>query len=424
MATEKKHFSGYMMAALAALMTFTCGMSYGAYGMLIIPLSERLGCSITAAGIPATLETYAAFAMGLIGGGVLIEKLTARRCVLVGALIASLFVGSYVWAPNLMILCVWEVITGASMAFGYINGMAAFIKEWFVERRETVLGVAIAANGFGSAVGNWMFGYLDTRYGIDVTAIAFAAVGVLCILVYVLFLRNPDQVGQKALGYEKALELAAEEGKAENDSEFGIDYKTALRSPSLYLVLASCLLWALVMVLSPYLATILMTNGVGEMAAASYSSINNLATAGMAILVGFLTSKLGPRSYVIAAFGSCIAGCVLLLLWLESVRTPVMIVLAAIALGAGYCVGSTYGTMICTKVFGQKAYARIINLVFGMRSIGLGTGVLVIPTLATKSGSWFLPIIVGIVALVGAIICGLLALKLSPMKKLHNNVNI
>lgn len=424
MATEKKHFSGYMMAALAALMTFTCGMSYGAYGMLIIPLSERLGCSITAAGIPATLETYAAFAMGLIGGGVLIEKLTARRCVLVGALIASLFVGSYVWAPNLMILCVWEVITGASMAFGYINGMAAFIKEWFVERRETVLGVAIAANGFGSAVGNWMFGYLDTRYGIDVTAIAFAAVGVLCILVYVLFLRNPDQVGQKALGYEKALELAAEEGKAENDSEFGIDYKTALRSPSLYLVLASCLLWALVMVLSPYLATILMTNGVDEMAAASYSSINNLATAGMAILVGFLTSKLGPRSYVIAAFGSCIAGCVLLLLWLESVRTPVMIVLAAIALGAGYCVGSTYGTMICTKVFGQKAYARIINLVFGMRSIGLGTGVLVIPTLATKSGSWFLPIIVGIVALVGAIICGLLALKLSPMKKLHNNVNI
>ena len=41
--TNQPKFSGYFQAFLAALMTFTCGMSYGAYSLLIVPLSERLG---------------------------------------------------------------------------------------------------------------------------------------------------------------------------------------------------------------------------------------------------------------------------------------------------------------------------------------------------------------------------------------------
>ena len=91
---------------MAALITFTCGMSYGAYGMLIVPLSQRLGCSITAAGIPATVETLAAFAGGMLIGGKLIEKWTARRCILIGGLIACVFVASYIYLPSLFLLCV------------------------------------------------------------------------------------------------------------------------------------------------------------------------------------------------------------------------------------------------------------------------------------------------------------------------------
>lgn len=152
MQQESKRFSGYTQAVLAAVITFTCGMSYGAYGMLIVPLAERLGCSITAAGVPATVETIAAFAAGILGAGALIEKWSARRCILIGSIIACLFVTAYSFMPSLFLLCVWEAITGASMAFGYSTGMSAFIKEWFVERRETVFGAAIACIGLGVGV--------------------------------------------------------------------------------------------------------------------------------------------------------------------------------------------------------------------------------------------------------------------------------
>lgn len=419
MQKEKQRFSGYTQAVLAAVITFTCGMSYGAYGMLIVPLSERLGCSITAAGVPATVETIAAFVAGIVGAGALIEKWSARRCILLGAIIASLFVTSYAFMPSLFLLCVWEAITGASMAFGYSTGMSAFIKEWFVERRETVLGAAIACIGFGAAAGTWLFGKIDTTYGLNVTCIVFGALGVLSILIYVLGLRNPDQLGQKPLGWEKATALAAEEGSGAT-TDFGVDFHEALRSPSLYLICGSCLLWALSMVLSPYLATILMTNGIEEMAAANYATINNIAMAVMSLVVGALTSKLGPKSYVIAAFGAGILGLAVLGVWLEMANTTVILLLASILMGCGYVVGTTYGPMVTTKVFGNKCFDRIIPIVFGMRCIGLGVGVMILPTLATNRGSWTLSIVLAIIMMAAAIVMGLLAMRFAPMNRLHH----
>ncbi len=420
MNTEKRKFSGYTQVVLAAIVTFTCGMSYGAYGMLIVPLAERMGCSITAAGIPATVETIAAFVAGILGGGALIKKWTARRCMLIGAIIACLFVSSYAYLPSLFLLCVWEAVTGASMAIGYSTGMSAFIKEWFVDKRESVLGVAIACIGFGAAAGSWMFGKLDTTFGLDVTCIAFAALGVLCIIIYLVALRNPDQLGQKPLGWEKAAALAAQEGKTDS-TEFGVEYRDALKSPSLYLILGSCLLWALSMVVSPYLATILMTNGIEEMSAANYAGINNLAMAAMAIVVGVLTSRLGPKSYVTVAFGAGIIGLAILWTWLEFVNNSVVLFIASVLVGCGYVVGTTYGPLVTTKVFGNKAYDNIIPLVFGMRCVGLGVGTLLLPTLADKRGSWTLPLILAVIMMVIALIMGLAAMQLSPMKKLHKN---
>lgn len=39
-------------------------------------------------------------------------------------------------------------------------GMSAFIRQWFIDKRESILGVAIAFIGFGGAAGTWLFGVL------------------------------------------------------------------------------------------------------------------------------------------------------------------------------------------------------------------------------------------------------------------------
>ena len=88
---DVKKFSGYSQVILASAITFAVGMSYGAYGLLIVPLSDRLGCSLAAAGIPAIFENIAGFLSGLFISGKMIEKFTARRCMIINALITSIF---------------------------------------------------------------------------------------------------------------------------------------------------------------------------------------------------------------------------------------------------------------------------------------------------------------------------------------------
>lgn len=39
-------------------------------------------------------------------------------------------------------------------------GMSAFIRQWFIDKRESILGVAIACIGFGGAAGTWLFSVL------------------------------------------------------------------------------------------------------------------------------------------------------------------------------------------------------------------------------------------------------------------------
>lgn len=419
--TRGTSFGGYRQALLAAVITFTVGMSYGAYTMLIEPLSQRLNCSLTAAGLPATFENIACFTTGLLLSGYLIEKWTARRCLLINAFLSSFFLAAYAYLPSLPLLCGWEMVIGASMAFGFTNALSAFIRKWFIQRREAMLGIALASNGLGGAFGVWFYTNLENAFGVFVACSAFAIIGVVCVLLGILFLRNPEQVGQKPLGRETlpALEGPEKAGEGKDAENFGITFREALRTPSLYLIMASCLLCCMSMVLSPYFPTILQVNGVDKMEAANYATINALALATASVVFGAVTAKLDGKAYILVAFGAATLGLVALGGWLTDGKA-LFLAPAAMLLGAGYGIGNSYGPIVTTKVFGNKCYDRVIPLIYAMRGVGLALGVLLLPSLAERQGSWVSSVLVAGVTMILAIAMGLAAMYLAPMKKLHH----
>lgn len=409
-----KKFSGYKQAVFVALVTFLAGMNFGAYSLLIVPLAERLGCSIGAAGFPATVETIACFIAGIFAGQ-LIQKWLAKRCVLIGSLISALFVAGYAYSPSLLVLNIFEAVTGASMAIGYNNGMNAFISEWFIDRREEISGYAIAFIGFGSAAGTLLFGQVYAATGMGTTAAIFAGTGVIALIVYFTLLRSPEEINEKPLGWEKAEELARV-SSGEKTTEYGVGFKGAIKSASFYLILFSCLLWALSLVLFPYLATILQTNGVSALDSSRYQTLGQIALAVFCLLIGKITSKFGTKFYVVLAFGSGIIGLVVLALWCGFGGNTGILVLISVLMGSGYAVGTTYGPMVTTKVFGTKDYAKITPIVFGMRCIGLGVGVLLLPAIAEVRG-WTISCYLAIGMMVVGLILGLLAVILAPLDK-------
>ena len=125
---------------------------------------------------------------------------------------------------------------------------------------------------------------------------------------------------------------------------------------------------------------------------------------------------LDAKTYVILSFGSCLIGALVLGLWCNT-GTPILMYIAAIFLGSGYAVGTTYGPMITTKLFGTKDYERIIPIVFGMRCIGLGVGIWIVPAIADATQNWANGCWAALVMLIAGAVMGYLAIVLSPAKE-------
>lgn len=413
MKVETRKFSGYKQALVVAIITFLVGACFSAYSPLIPITMERFGCTYSEAGFPATVETIACFVAGLFAGGFII-RFSARLCVLLCALLSAAFVAVYAYAPSLLVICIYEAFMGILMSAGYSTGMNAFISKWFIEKREAITGYAQAFIGFGGAFGALVFGEVYSRWGLMAATVVFASSGVIVLLLYLLFLRDPEQVGEKPLGWEKASELAKAEGQ-NTGTEYGVGFRGALRSASFYLVLLSCLLWALAMILFPYFTTALQAGGVSDVVSTRFYSMGEVCLAIFCIFIGTMTTKFGPKTYVLFSFGSCLLGALSLGVWFVT-GAGILIYLAAFFLGCGYAVGTTYGPMITTSLFGTKEYERIIPIVFGMRCVGLGVGIWVVPAIADATGSWANGCWVAIAMLVAGAVLGYLAVLCSPMK--------
>lgn len=418
MKTETKKFSGYQQALIVAIVTFLVGACYSALSPLMPIVMERLGCTYSEVGMPSTVETVTCFVAGLFAGRFII-KFSARMCILLCAVVSAAFVAVYAYAPSLLVICIYEVFLGIVMAAGYSTGMNAFLSKWFIEKREAITGYAQAFIGFGGAFGALVFGEVYDRMGMMAVTVIFACTGVIALILCLFFLRTPEEIGQKPLGWEKAAELAKAEGSA-SGTEYGVGFRGAVRSVSFYLVLTSCLLWALAMILFPYFTTALQAGGLSEVVSTRFYSMGEVCMAIFCIFIGTMTSKFGPKTYILLSFGSCLLGVLALGVWCVN-HMNVLLYAAALFMGCGYAVGTTYGPMITTSLFGTKEYESIIPIVFGMRCVGLGVGIWIVPAIAEQTENWANGCWLAVIFLIVGAVLGYLAVHFSPMKKLQKN---
>lgn len=416
-ATVQK-FSGYKQAIIVALITFLVGACFGTLSLLMPITMAKLGCTYSEVGLPSTVETITCFIAGLFAGKFMI-KFQAKRCVLACSIVSAAFVAVYAYAPSLLVICIYEAFLGVFMACGYSTGMNAFLSKWFIEKREAISGYAQAFIGFGAALGSLIFGEVYASYGLMAVTVIFAFTGVIAAALYLFFMRNPEEIGEKALGWENAEKLAKAEGSS-SGTDYGVGFNGAVKSLSFYLVLTSCLLWALSMILFPYFATVLQSGGVADVVSARFQSLGQICLAIFCIIIGTITSKFGAKTYILCAFGSCLIGAAALGVWCYT-GISVLIYVAALFLGSGYAVGTTYGPMITTSLFGTKEYERIIPIVFGMRCIGLGAGIWIVPAIAEKTQNWANGCWAALIMLTVGAVLGYLAVLFSPMKKIHDN---
>lgn len=358
-----------VIVACCFLMIFTAlGFGSSPRKLYMVAVPKALGLEYGPYSINDTFRYVAAAVVNLFFGA-LIVRFGPRRLIAAGfaSLTASML--AYSAAENLagiylsgLLLGVGVTLTGTTMASYAIN-------IWCRERKGTMMGLVLCANGLGGAaamqilspiIHSGQFGY---RGAYRLTALIMALVGGLIVL---LFRNTPESGG--------ALPQMARK-QAKNTSWEGITFRQAIGKP--YFYAAAVCVFLTGMVLQSIVgadANHMDHAGLDEVYVAGVLSIHSLALSGCKFFTGFLYDRKGLRRTMLV----CDIAAFLAILLLIGITDSAL----GKALAAGYSVISALALpletimlpLITAELFGQRSFAQMLGIVSAINTAGYSLG--------------------------------------------------
>ena len=367
--------------------------------------SMYLGAITQALGIRRSLFSlndsfrYIATAVVNLFFGALIGKFGTRKLVGAGfiCLVASVTV-------NIFAVQVWQfwiggVLLGVGMAFCSTTMVSYLVGRWMPEKRGTVTGAILCANGLGGALAAQIispmindpanaFGY---RRAYTMVAILVLAVG--CAVT--VFIREPR------------IQSGSAQAKKQRGRQWtGITLRQALKKPYFYAAGACVLLTGMALQgIHGIAATHMYDVGLNKNYVATVLSVSSLVLTGSKFLVGFSYDKLGLRITVtISDLFGCAAFLCLAFVGSAHVGNVLAMgygVMASLALP----LETVLVPLIAADLFGEKEFAKLLGIFVSLNTAGYALGTPVANLVFEAFGSYspvlfFFGIMMAVIALV------------------------
>ncbi len=360
------------------LLTLMGGISY-AWGVFVVPITERFGWTKAEATLPFTVF-FATFALMMVPGGLLQDKTSPRKVAVIGA---ALFFVSYGLASLVGFFPYpwWLVAT-----YGVIGGMACGLtyacavppaRKWFPDKPG--LAVSFAVMGFGLAalvLAPLKANYLIPVYGIEATFFVIAIATSAVSLLSALAIKNPPE-GWVPLGWNpvekrnKRIEIRGESTPRE-----------VLKNPVFLLIWSTFALTVsggfIFLGLIPTYGEIILGLAPAEaaLAIAIFAFVNGFGRP----VAGFLSDRFGVLWVMIATY--IIQTATLLFFPVFAVTLPELYA-AAVFLGWGFATTLALFPVLTSICFGTKHLGINYGLVFTAFGVG---------ALVPAIGSWIFDI--------------------------------
>ena len=367
--------------------------------------SMYLGAITQALGIKRSLFSlndsfrYIATAVVNLFFGALIGKFGTRKLVGAGfiCLVASVTV-------NIFAVQVWQfwiggVLLGVGMSFCSTTMVSYLVGRWMPEKRGTVTGAILCANGLGGALAAQIinpmindpanaFGY---RRAYTMVAILVLVVG--CAVT--AFIREP-----------RIQSRSAQAKKQRGRQWTGLTLRQALKKPYFYAAGACVLLTGMALQgIHGIAATHMYDVGLNKNYVATVLSVSSLVLTGSKFLVGFSYDKLGLRITVTISdlFGSAAFLC-LAFVGMANVGNVLAMgygVMASLALP----LETVLVPLIAADLFGEKEFAKLLGIFVSLNTAGYALGTPVANLVFEAFGSYspvlfFFGIMMAVIALV------------------------
>jgi MFS family permease len=366
-------FAGWKVVAGAfvCLMTgFAVAYSFAAFFRpLEVEFGAQRGETALVFSISAFLYFLLGFPAGLIG-----DRLGPRVLVVGGLLLVStgLVVASRATA-------LWQVYLGYSLGVGVGVGFSyvpsiAVVQRWFVRRRGTASGIAVAGIGVGTLIGAPLAHELIAAVGWRQTYLVLAVLTALgAIAAGVLVRSSPEHYGQAPDG-----DPLPPADRVPAGSSIG----EALRSRPFWTIYVGALLMSFGLFvpfahLVPYARDI----GLGEGFGVTLIGLLGVGSTAGRFLFASVTNWLGRR----LSFAMMYAGAgLMLVMWSLSANGPALIAFALL-FGAFYGGFVAIAPSLAADYFGAKALGSIIGALYS----GVAFGALLGPPVAGYAYDFF-----------------------------------
>lgn len=363
---------GIINVALLFGVIFIClGFCSTNKGLFLTAICEAIDVPRTAFSI-STSTRYLVTAVVNVFFGYLVMKFGTKKLISLGIilLIASMLINAV--ADSVIIFIISEAISGVGFSLSGTAMVGCVVTRWYPEKKGTIMGAILCANGLGGAVSAWIVTpYIHDEtdvFGYRGAYLLIAAILTIILLLILFFFKDKnDNSEKKKNGADKKLD--------------GLTLKLALRHGYFYLAVI-CIFFTGFCLQGIYgiAAAHMEDSGLNAEIIALITSISLLALTGAKFLSGFMYDRIGLRltitvSTVCAAISMTSLAftsdsalgkiCAIAYALISSVALPletVMLPLYAIDLFGNRDFDRIMGIFISANVLGYAAGTPLINL--------------------------------------------------------------
>ncbi|HEY7060863.1 MAG TPA: MFS transporter [Chloroflexota bacterium] len=370
----RKRFHGWYVLGVAMLAAFLgAGISQLFMSIMVKPLTAEFGWSRTATTGAVTLGTILAGLMAPVFGH-LADRYGPRVLMTLGAL---LLVAAYVGLSQVSELwhlyAIYVPARGLTtpLLMGVVPQTAA--TNWFRRMRGRALGLLAMCSALGAAALAFGGELILEHAGWQRLYWVFA-MGTLVLLVIpaaLLLRRSPEDMGLLPDGAPSVPTPAGATSEKARGPELSWTLGEALRTPALWLIIASGVLAAMANTAVGFnLVAYLTDSGMPPTQAVGALSVYAFAGAIASGLWGWFTERVSER--VLAVVTSLLsAGVIVYLLWVRSLAGALVF---AVLFGLTSRGGSTLTNIIIAQYYGRGAYGTISGFTNPFMMVGLGLG--------------------------------------------------
>ena len=385
-----------LVAACAALMAISAGIWYSA-SVFFVALLREFGRDYASTASIYSLFTVC-YGIGGMLAGVLVDRVGARRTILLGGLLVPVALAANSLVPSMgwMYLSQGILVAFGMSASGYVP-VSALLTQCFDRRRGLAIGLASGGVGIGIMavvpLTQWMIEHAGWRLAYLTLALGN---GVVVIPVALWLLPDGRRVGPG--GLPRAPDGAPATGRAGPASSSSL--LAALGTREFWLVTAT---FSLVnsptqLVLTHHVAH-MVEAGQAKMLVAGIVGIVGLMSIPGKILWGYLSDRWWLE-LVYAAGVSCLVASIAVLMAMTPASSAWTLYAYAILMGFGYAVSPAMTPMLSGRFFAGPHFGAILGGLSVFYHTGGAIGVWMAGHVHDLTGSYH-------VALVAAMLCAL-----------------